>query len=330
MRKLTMIQALREVLQQEMRKNDKVFLVGEELRQGTFRVTQDLHLEFGEERVIDTPISEKAVLGAAIGGATTGLIPVAEIMFADFFACCFDEIINQMAKTRYMFGGQCNLPITVRLPNGVSVQAAAQHSQSIEAFLTHIPGLKVVYSGSPEFTPGLLVSAINDPDPVMFLEHKRLYREKAQFPDDGPIAAVPFGNAKIRRGGKDMTVVATGYCVKLVMKVAEELAEEGIDMEVIDPLTLFPLDLKTIYKSIDKTGKLLVVTEENLRGAWSGELVSTIVENKFKTLKAPPIRIGALDTPIAFSPVYEEYIVPRTKDIAEAVMALHGQDREVV
>lgn len=320
MRKLIMTQALREVHAQEMRKNEKVFIIGEEMRGGTFGITQDLHLEFGEERVIDTPISEKAILGAAIGSASTGLIPVAELMFADFFTCCFDEILNQMAKIRYMFGGQCNLPITLRLPNGIIGSAAAQHSQSIEAFLTHIPGLKVIYGGTPELLPGLLVTAINDPDPVMFLEHKFIYREKVELPD-GEIPPVPFGKAHIGRAGKDVTVVATGHCVKLALEVAKEL-KDSVDMEVIDPQSLFPLDLDTIYKSVEKTGKLLVVTEENLRGAWSGELVSTVSEKRFNALKAAPVRIGALNTPIAFSPVYEEFIIPRKKDIAEAARAL--------
>ncbi|NLW78656.1 MAG: alpha-ketoacid dehydrogenase subunit beta [Ruminococcaceae bacterium] len=322
MRNMNMTFALRDTLRQEMKRDERVFLVGEDLRQGTFRVTVDLHKEFGEERVIDTPISEKAVMGAAIGAATVGLIPVPEIMFADFFTCCFDEIMNQMAKMRYMFGGQCSLPITLRMPCGISRQAAAQHSQSIEAFLTHIPGLKVVYSGTAKYTPGLLVSAIRDPDPVIFLEHKKLYRDSADIGDEDQIEPVPFGKACVRREGKDITLVATGAYVNDCVKIADAMAEQGLDIEVIDPLTLFPLDTDTIYKSVEKTGKLLVVTEENLRGAWSGELVSIVAQDRFSALKKAPIRVGALDTPIAFSPPLEEYIVPREKDIVQAIMAL--------
>jgi pyruvate dehydrogenase E1 component beta subunit len=322
MRNMNLIQALRDTLRQEMKKNDKVFLVGEDLRQGTFRVTQDLHKIFGEGRVVDTPISEKAVVGTAIGSTVTGLIPVAEIMFSDFITCCFDEIVNQMAKTRYMFGGQCSMPVTLRLPGGIARQAAAQHSQSLEALLTHIPGLKVVYSGTVADTPGLLVSAINDPDPVVFIEHKKLYRESADFEDEDQIRAVPLGKARINREGKDITVVATGFYVKECLAIAEEAAKEGIDLEVIDPRTLFPLDTETIYNSVEKTGKLLVVTEECVRGAWSAELVSIVSENKFGSLKKAPVRIGALNTPIAFSPVLEAYIVPRRKDITDAIAAL--------
>lgn len=322
MRKMNLTQALRDTLRQEMKRDDRVFLVGEDLRKGTFGVTADLHKEFGEERVIDTPISEKAIMGAAIGGATVGLVPVPEIMFADFFTCCFDEIMNQMAKMRYMFGGQCSLPITLRMPCGVSRQAAAQHSQSIEAFLTHIPGLKVVYSGTTQYTPGLLAAAIRDPDPVIFLEHKRLYRDSAEFADEDQIEPVPFGKACVRREGKDLTLVATGMYVNECTRIANAMAEQGIDIEVIDPLTLFPLDTDTVYKSVEKTGKLLVVTEECLRSAWSGEMVSLVAQNRFDALKKAPIRVGALDTPVAFSPPLEEYILPREKDIVQAIMAM--------
>lgn len=319
MRQMNLRSALMETVQQEMRKNDKIYLIGEDVTSGS--ISWGFDAEFGKKRIIDTPISEKAILGAAIGGATVGLLPVAEIMFVDFAGVCFDEILNQMSKSSYMFGGQCNLPITVRLPTGAAFSAAAHHSQSLEAFFTHIPGIKVVYSGTLTDIPGLFISSIYDPDPVMFIEHRMLYAEEAQY-EDGEIKAIPLGKASVVRDGKDITVVATGNYVRICLEVANEMQNSGIDLEVIDPRTLFPLDTGTIFKSVEKTGKLLVVTEEVLRGAWSGELVSTVAQKRFDALKKAPIRIGALDIPIPFSPVLEKAALPQVADIIQAVTAL--------
>lgn len=321
MSKVTMGKAINMALRQELKRNDKAFLIGIDIWRGTFGVTAGLQEEFGKQRVIDTPISEKAVMGAAVGAASIGLTAIPEIMFSDFMTCCYDEIVNQAAKIRYMFGGQAAINLVCRMPTGVSRQAAAQHSQSLEALLVHIPGLKVVFPSNAADAAGLLVSSIRDGNPIMFLEHKRLYATKGELPD-GEIEPIPLGKAKIVREGKDITVVATGYMISICQQVAEEAAKEGIEMEIIDPRTLFPFDKETVYKSLEKTGKLLVVTEECKRGAWSAEVVSNAVEEKFGLLKKAPVRIGALDTPIAFSPVYESYIIPRVEDIMMGVKRL--------
>ncbi len=319
--KLTTVKALNMALRQELRRNEKMFLIGEDIWRGTFGVTAGLVDEFGEERIISTPISEKAVMGAAIGAASVGMTAVPEIMFSDFMTCCFDEIANQAAKMRYMFGGQTNLNLVLRMPTGVSQQAAAQHSQSLEALFVHIPGLKVVFPSNPVDAAGLLVASIRDGDPIIFLEHKRLYRLEAEF-EDGEIEPIPLGKGKVVREGKDLTILTTGMYVGICEQIAEKYAKDGVEIEIIDPRCLVPFDKELLIKSIEKTGKLLVVTEETKRGAWSAEVVSNVVEYNMDLLKKPPVRIGALDTPMAFSPPLEEYIIPREVDIIAGIKKL--------
>lgn len=317
---VTTIMALNNALRQEMRRNEKVFLIGEDIWRGCFGVTGGLIDEFGE-RVVSTPISEKAIVGGAVGAAMAGMTPVAEVMFSDFLACAYDEIINQAAKTRYMFGGQFNMGLVLRLPTGISRQAAAQHSQSLESVLTPIPGLKVVYPSNPVDAAGLLVASIRDGNPIMFLEHKRLYSAKAEMPE-GEILPIELGKGKIVKEGKDLTILATGQYVTMCKEIAEEYETQGIDIEVFDPRCLVPFDKEMLYNSVEKTGKLLVVTEETKRGAWSGEVISNVVEEHMDYLKKAPIRLGALDTPCPFSPPLEEVWIPRKEDICLAIDSL--------
>ncbi|MHC1719265.1 MAG: alpha-ketoacid dehydrogenase subunit beta [Clostridiaceae bacterium] len=321
MTKLNTTQALNQALRQELKRNEKMFLIGEDIWRGTFGVTAGLTEEFGPERIVCTPISEKAIMGAAVGAASVGMTAVPEIMFSDFSTCCFDEIVNQAAKIRYMFGGQASINLVLRMPTGLSQQAAAQHSQSLEALFTHIPGLKVVLPSNPADAAGLLVASIRDGNPVIFLEHKRLYRNEAEF-EDVEIEPIPLGKGKVVREGKDLTILATGMYVGISVQIAEEMAKDGIDIEVIDPRCLVPFDKEMLFKSIEKTGKLLVVTEETKRGAWSGEVVSTVVEERMSLLKKPPVRIGALDCPVPFSPPLEAYVVPRDVDIIAGIKKL--------
>ncbi|MGI6746711.1 MAG: alpha-ketoacid dehydrogenase subunit beta [Anaerovoracaceae bacterium] len=320
MREVTTIKALNDALRQEMRRDEKVFIIGEDIWRGCFGVTGGLIDEFGD-RVVSTPISEKAIVGSAVGAAIAGMIPVAELMFSDFLTCAYDEIINQAAKIRYMFGGQFNTGLVLRLPCGVSQQAAAQHSQSLEAVLTHIPGLKVVYPSNPVDAAGLLVSSIRDGNPIMFLEHKRLYNAKAEM-QEGEILPIELGIGKIVKEGKALTILATGQYVRICKDIAEEYSSKGIDIEVIDPRCLVPFDKELLFDSVKKTGKLLVVTEETKRGAWSGEVIANVVEEHMDYLKKSPIRLGALDTPCPFSPALEEIWIPRKEDICLAIDTL--------
>lgn len=242
---------------------------------------------------------------------------MAELMFIDFLTVGMDQLVNQAAKMRYMFGGKITLPMVVRLPAGAGVQAAAQHSQSLEAWLTHVPGLKVVYPSTPQDALGLMLSAIEDDNPVMFIEHKLLYSVTGEVEDD--VKPIPLGLADIKREGSDVTVIATGKMVHDALKAAELLSKEGIEVEVIDPRSLYPLDKETIFKSVQKTNKVVIVTEENKRGGYGGEISALISENYFDYLDAPIIRLGALDTPIPFSPKLESYVIPNETDIVNAV-----------
>jgi len=320
MRKMNFAQAINEGIRSEMRRDPNVFLMGEDVKFGVFGVTAGLIDEFGEERVRDTPITEEAIAGGAVGAAAAGSRPIAEIMFIDFITVAMDQIVNQAAKMRYMFGGKIKLPITFRTMAGAGISAAAQHSQSLEAWFTHVPGIKVVFPSTPKDALGLIISSIRDDNPVLFIEHKLLYALEGEVPDtDEPI---PLGVADVKRPGKDVTVVATGFMVHKALQAADQLAKEGIEVEVVDPRTLFPLDKETIYNSINKTHKVIIVTEEVKRGAWSGELAANIAEDCFETLKAPIKRIGSLNTPIPFSPPLEKYVVPNEVDIINAVKSI--------
>ena len=322
MKTMTYMEAIREAIRIKMTEDENVLIFGEDVGAfgGCFGLTQGLFNEFGDKRVRDTPISEGAIVGCAIGAAATGLRPIAELMMGDFVTVGMDMLCNQAAKLRYMSGGKITLPMVVRLPGGGGISAAAQHSQSLEAWLTHMPGLKVVYPSTPADAAGLMLTSIDDDNPVIFMEHKVLYGLKGEVPDD--IKPIPLGVADIKKEGKDITIIATGKMVHEALKAARQLSKEGIEAEVVDPRTLVPLDKETIFNSVKKTSKVLVVTEENKRGGYGGEISAMIGEEIFDYLDAPIVRIGALNTPIAFSPGLESYILPNFKDIVNGVKKL--------
>lgn len=311
-------EAIREGMSIRMRENDKVLLFGEDVGAfgGCFGVSAGMFEEFGEKRVRDTPISESAIIGAAIGAAATGLRPIAELMFCDFLTVGMDQLVNQAAKMRYMFGGKISLPMVVRIPTGAGMSAAAQHSQSLEAWLTHVPGLKVVYPSTPQDALGLMLSAIDDDNPVIYVEHKGLYAMKGEVDSFEPI---PIGKGKIELAGSDVTLIATGKMVQEGLSAAKTLASEGISLEVLDPRSLYPLDKDLIRESLSKTHKAVVLTEENRRGGYGGEISAIIGEEMFDYLDAPVVRIGALDTPVPFAPVLEQAYLPAAQDVIKAV-----------
>lgn len=319
MSKMTYAEAIREAMRLKMKEDPNVFIFGEDVGAfgGCFGVTGDLVKQFGEDRVRDTPISEGAIIGTAVGAAATGLKPIAELMFIDFVTVGMDQLVNQAAKMRYMFGGKIALPMVVRLPAGAGISAAAQHSQSLEAWLTHVPGLKVVYPSTPQDAFGLMLTAIDDDNPVMFVEHKALY----SYADEVDLNAkpIPLGKADIKRTGKDLTIIATGKMVHEALAAAKTLEAEGMDIEVLDPRSLYPLDKKAIMDSVKKTNRVLIVTEEVKRGGYGGELSAMIAEEAFESLDAPIVRIGALNTPIPFSPSLEEFVIPNALDIVNAI-----------
>lgn len=315
---MTYAEAIRGAMSTRMRENDKVFLFGEDVGAfgGCFGVSAGMLAEFGEKRVRDTPISEGVIVGAAVGAAATGLRPIAELMFIDFVTVGMDQLVNQAAKMRYMFGGKIALPMVLRLPTGAGVNAAAQHSQSLEAWLTHVPGLKTVFPSTAQDAYGLMLSAIDDDNPVIFVEHKGLYAAKGEVASLDPI---PLGKGDIKRAGKDVTVIATGRMVHEALKAADTLLKEGTELEVVDPRSLYPFDKEIIRKSLEKTHKAVIITEENKRGGYGGEISAIIAENYFDLLDAPIARIGALDTPVPFTAVLEQYYLPNAADVIAAV-----------
>jgi len=322
MKTMSMMEAIREAMNKRMREDKNVILFGEDVGAfgGCFGVSAGMFNEFGEERVMDTPISEGVIIGTAVGAAATGLRPIAELMFIDFVTVGADQLVNQAAKMRYMFGGKINLPMVVRLPLGAGISAAAQHSQSLEAWMAHIPGLKVVYPSTPSDAYGLLLQSIDDDNPVIFLEHKVLYGATGEV--DENMAPIKFGIGDVKREGSDVTIVATGKMVHEALTAAEKLSTEGIEAEVFDPRTLFPFDKKGILKSLEKTNKVVIVTEENKRGSFAGEISAIIAEEGFDYLDAPVLRVCAMDTPVPFSPVLEKYYVPDADDIVKSVKKL--------
>ncbi|MBI2942008.1 MAG: alpha-ketoacid dehydrogenase subunit beta [Chloroflexi bacterium] len=309
-----------------MERDPRVFILGEDIIDpwgGTFRVTEGLSTRFGLERVRETPIAEAAIVGCAIGAALLGMRPVAEIMFLDFTTLAMDQIVNQAAKLRYMTGGQTSVPIVIRTAGGAGRASAAQHSQSLEAWFTHIPGLKVVMPSTPRDAKGLLKAAIRDPDPVIFIEHKMSYGVKGWVPEEEYV--VPLGQADVKRPGRDLTVIATSRQVLRALDAAERVArEDGFDVEVIDPRTLYPLDKATIVASIKKTGRAMIVHEAARRGGWGAELLSEIVEDAFDYLDAPIARVAAHNTPIPFAPVMEDFVLPSVDDIIAGVRRVLG------
>ena len=324
MKSLTMVEGLNQAMHKAMAEDDKVFMLGLDISTGSMGVSLGLQPRFGKNRIIDCPICESGYVGTCIGAAITGLRPIAEIQFADFVTYCMDHLINQAPKMHYWFGDKCSVPIVFRLPGGSGGQAAAQHSQNLEALFTHIPGLKVVIPATPRDARGLLLAAIRDNDPVVFCENKFTYGVAEEIEDSeyADFDAIPLGVADIKRTGSDITIVATGAMVYKALAAAAELAEAGIQAEIVDPRTLYPLDKKTIYASIQKTGRLLVVTEEHKRGAWSAEMAALAAEEMYGSLKAPIVRIGALNTPHPFVRVLEEYVLPQVCDIVAGVKSI--------
>lgn len=318
MKKMSYAEAIREGMSIRMREDPNVLLFGEDVGAfgGCFGVTAGMFNEFGDKRVRDTPISEGAIIGAAVGSAATGLRPIAELMFCDFLTVGMDQLVNQAAKMRYMFGGKISMPMVVHLPGGAGVSAAAQHSQSLEAWVTHVPGLKVVYPSTPQDALGLMLSAIDDDNPVMYVEHKAMYTLKGEVNSFDPI---PLGKGDIKHAGDDVTVIATGKMVHEALAAAKALGDEGISVEVLDPRSLYPLDKDLIAQSLSKTHKAVIVTEENRRGGYGGEISAIIAEEMFDYLDAPVIRLGALDTPVPFAPVLEQAYLPNAQDIIKAV-----------
>lgn len=314
---MTYAEGIREGMSIRMRENPNVVLFGEDVGAfgGCFGVSAGMLAEFGPERVRDTPISEGAIIGCAVGAAATGLRPIAELMFCDFLTVGMDQLVNQAAKMRYMFGGKISMPMVVRLPAGAGTGAAAQHSQSLEAWLTHVPGLKVVYPSCAQDALGLMLSAIDDDNPVMYFEQKVLLSMKSQVTSLEPI---PLGKGRIVREGGDLSIITYGRQVYDALEAAEKLAADGIGVEVIDLRSLYPLDKELIGESIAKTHKAIVITEEVKRGGFGGEISAIIGEEFFDYLDAPVIRIGALDTPVPFAPNLEQYYIPNAQDILVA------------
>ena len=306
MREITYAEALNEALRICLTEDERVVLLGEDIGPygGIFQVTKDLQKEFGPERVVDTPISEAGFVGAGVGAALTGMRPVVEIMFIDFTTVCMDMIVNQMAKMHYMFGGKGRVPMVLRINIGAGRGAAAQHSQSFHSFFMHMPGLYVAVPATPYDAKGLLIEAIKNENPVIFVEHKRLYVTKGHVPEES--YRIPFGRAEVRREGKDVTVVATHAMVSAALEAAEEAAGDGIDVEVVDPRTLTPLDKKAILSSVAKTGRLLIADEDNKTCGVAAEISAIVAEEAVYYLKAPVRRNCSPDTPVPFSPPLEK------------------------
>lgn len=320
MRRITYREALRQALREEMQRDPAVFLLGEDIGRywgGAFKVTESLAEEFGDERVRDTPISESAIIGTGVGAAITGMRPVAEIMFGDLTALAMDQIANQAAKIRYMFGGQVSCPLVIRTPFGAGVNIASHHSQSLEAWFMHVPGLYVAVPSTPCDAKGLLKTAIRGENPVFFCEHKLLYPVEGEVPEEE--YTIPFGVADVKRKGSDVTVVATLYMIHKALNAAETLEKEDISVEVVDPRTLTPLDKKTILDSVKKTGRLIVVSEDCKTAGVGAEIAAVVAEEAVDYLDAPIKRVAGQDVPIPFSPPLEQYVIPNEKKIVEAV-----------
>ncbi|MEX2648908.1 MAG: alpha-ketoacid dehydrogenase subunit beta [Alphaproteobacteria bacterium] len=326
-------QALSEAFRQEMERDPTIIMMGEDIAGGKgspgdqdawggdMGMTKGLIGRFGERRVIDTPISESAFIGAAVGAATCGLRPVVELMFVDFIGVCFDQIFNQAAKFRYMFGGKARTPVVIRTQMGAGYRAAAQHSQCLYPLFTHIPGLKCVVPATPYDAKGLFMTAVRDDDPVIFFEHKVLYDTVKGDVPEAPYT-IPFGEAAIVRDGKDVTVVALGRMVHFALEAANALAKDRIDVEVIDPRTISPLDESTILESVEKTGRLVVVDEAYPRCGMAADIASLVAEQAFDSLKAPIRKVTPPHTPVPFAPELEDAYIPSPARIAEAVRAV--------
>ncbi|MFC9598982.1 alpha-ketoacid dehydrogenase subunit beta [Peribacillus butanolivorans] len=336
-RKISMSQAINEAMALAMRKDENVILMGEDVAGGAevdhlqddeawggvLGVTKGLVQEFGRERILDTPIAEAGYMGAAMAAASTGLRPIAELMFNDFIGSCLDEVLNQGAKFRYMFGGKAQVPVTIRTMHGAGFRAAAQHSQSLYALFTSIPGLKVVVPSSPYDAKGLLLSAIEDNDPVIFFEDKTLYNMVGEVPEG--YYTIPIGKAEIKRSGSDLTIVAIGKQVHTAMDAAEQLAGRGIEVEIVDPRSLSPLDEESILSSVAKTNRLIVMDEANPRCSVATDIAALVADKGFDTLDAPIKRITAPHTPVPFSPPLEDIYLPTPEKVIKVVSELLGE-----
>ncbi|AKP45947.1 alpha-ketoacid dehydrogenase subunit beta [Bacillus smithii] len=335
-RKISMSSAINEALKLAMRKDENVILLGEDVAGGAavdhlqddeawggvLGVTKGLVQEFGRERILDTPISEAGYVGAAMAAAATGLRPIAELMFNDFIGSCLDQVLNQGAKFRYMFGGKAKVPVTIRTTHGAGFRAAAQHSQSLYALFTSIPGIKVVVPSTPYDAKGLLLASIEDDDPVIYFEDKTLYNTTGDVPEG--YYTIPLGKADIKRTGSDLTIVAIGKQVHTALSAAEELAKKGLEVEVVDPRSLSPLDEDTILSSVAKTNRLVIIDEANPRCNVATDIAALIADKGFDTLDAPIKRITAPHTPVPFSPPLEDLYLPTPEKVIEVVSELIG------
>jgi 2-oxoisovalerate dehydrogenase E1 component beta subunit len=320
----TYLKGINQALFEEMRRDENVFILGEDVAElgGAFKVTEGLLDAFGEDRVIDTPISEALIAGAAVGAAVLGMRPVAEMQFGDFISCAFDQIVNMAATLRYRHGGKASCPIVIRSPSGAGVHGAIFHSQNPEAWFTRVPGLKVVAPATVYDAKGLLKSAIRDDDPVIYFEHKRLYRSIKEDLPEGEFT-VPIGVAEIRREGRDLSLITYGGTMHQSLDAARIVEKEnGLSVEVLDLRTLLPFDIEAVLTSARKTGKILIVHEDRLTGGIGGEIAARIAEHAFEYLDGPIRRLAMADTHNAFSPTLEEYILPNTDKIVEAVRSL--------
>ena len=322
MREITYTQAINEALDEELKRDPTVFIMGEDIGKhwgGALGELKGLFDKYGPKRIKDTPISETAILGGAIGAAVTGMRPVAYMYFADFLAVAGDEILNQLTKMKYMFGGKAKMPLTITCYSGAGVRAAAQHSQSLEGFFMSIPGLKIVSPSTPYDAKGLLKSAIRDDNPVMYFEHKALMlgESKGEVPEEE--YTIPLGKADVKREGSDVTVVAIGLMVHRALAVASKLQEKGISIEVVDPRTVVPLDKQAIIDSVKKTRKLVIMDEEPKTGSVASEIAAIVAEEAFDFLRAPIKRVCAPDTPVPFSPVLEDFWMPDEDNLIKAI-----------
>lgn len=318
-REITYREAIREALREEMQRDENVFLMGEDIGAygGVFNVTQGFLKEFGEKRVRDTPLSESVIMGSAAGAALLGVRPVVEIMFADFIPLIMDHLANNAAKMRYLYGGEASVPLVVRTPQGAGASAGMHHSQSLESWLMHVPGLKVLMPATPYDAKGLLKSAIRDDNPVVFLEHKMLYGVTGEVPTEEYL--VPIGKADVKRQGRDVTVIATAMMLHRAMAAAGRLEQEGVDVEVLDPRTMLPLDREAIVESVKKTKRAVIVHEACMTGGPGAEIAAVIAGAALDYLDAPVARVAAPDIPVPFSPPMEGYFIPRERNIIDAV-----------
>jgi acetoin:2,6-dichlorophenolindophenol oxidoreductase subunit beta len=326
-RELTMSQAVNEALAEELRRDPTVFLIGEDVAEAghPFKVLSGLVDEFGPDRVIDSPISEAGISGLGLGAAITGMRPVVDIMFGDFLTLIMDQVANQAAKTHYMSGGSLRAPLTIRTTLGATRRSAAQHSQSLHAWVAHVPGLKVCLPATPADAKGLYKSAIRDDNPVIVFEDKMNFTTKGLVPDGEHL--VPIGLADVKREGEDVTIIATSSMVQVALAAAAELERDDVSVEVVDPRTIAPLDRATLVASARKTGRVMVVDEGHQSYGASAELAAVIAEDAFWHLDAPVVRLGAMDVPIPFSPVLEDETVPTTERVADAALRLLGKGR---